>query len=166
MRHEPATAASLAPHNYKGMQPPARLLADETLPTPEEARLIVQRWDEGAPCRDQFVAAIGKPPINRPGAAQIIAARDAAAAENVAHFGQGRMTWAAALREVVKIWQDSARQLDALDATMRQQAAQDAEVRRENAMAAVAILGATMPRPPQTIYVAPCTIYGQIAHVC
>jgi hypothetical protein len=25
---------------------------------------------------------------------------------------------------------------------------------------------ATMPRPPQTIYVAPCTIYSQIARVC
>jgi hypothetical protein len=91
----------------------------------------------------------------------------AALTENVARFGQGHMTWAALARESQRIAQDNTRQLAADDEANRQRLAQGAEVRRENALAAAAILGA-MPinQQPQTIYVRPCTVYGQIAHVC
>jgi hypothetical protein len=161
--------AALLPHTFTGA-PPARELADETLPTPEEARLIVRRWDERAPCRAQFLEAAARPPINRPDIAQVFAAGYAVVAETAANFGHGQMTWAAFARTGWKTLQDVQRQLAAANEARWQQQAQQAEINRENALAAAAVLGA-MPRPatyapPQTIYVAPCTLNSRIAGVC
>jgi hypothetical protein len=154
--------ARLQPHNYPGA-PPASELANETLPTPEEAHLMVARWDEDSACRAEYTTAMSQ---DAPGVAQIWNAYFAAVTETVAHFSQRHMTWAALAKEFVKLGQDGNRQLAAYDEIMRQRAAQEAEARRQNGLAAAAILGATMPRPPQTIYVAPCTINAQIARVC
>jgi hypothetical protein len=157
--------AALLPHTFMGA-PPASELANETLPTPEEARLIMRRWDERAPCRNQAMAADAKPPINRPDFAQISAAANAAQAENVASFGRGQMTWAAYARASWKVTQDVQRQAAAANELLQRQQAQQAEINRENAIAAAAIFGATMPRPPQTVYVVPCTGIALITNAC
>jgi hypothetical protein len=169
--NDEAVYASLAPHNYEG-SPPARLLADTTLPTPEDARLILRRWDERNGCRNDLITAAGE--LNRPDAAQILTATFAAMAELDARFSQRHMTWGDFIRNGSALWQDGQQRITAADEVRRQQltqaAAQDAAARRDNAVAAAAILGAMrpvyQPQQPQTIYVAPCTLNAQIARAC
>jgi hypothetical protein len=149
--------AALASHTHSGF--PASELSDERRPTPEEARLMVARWDAGAPCRQAFLAAMAGPPANRADAAQIMSTLFAQGSLLYAQFAKGNMTWG-----------QFAQASQALNIAWGSQLGEaDAENRRESAnraLAAAAILGATMPRPPQTIYVKPCTIYSQIANEC
>jgi hypothetical protein len=151
--------AALAPHTHFGSEVLARELSDERLPTPEEARLEVERWDAAAPCRQAFLSAMAGPPANRPDAAQIMSALFAQGSLLYAQFAKGGMTWG-----------QFAQATQTLNVAWRAQLGEaDAENRREannRALAAAAILSATMPRPPQTIYVRPCTVYSQIARVC
>jgi hypothetical protein len=153
--------AALASHTHIGPEIPASELADERLPTPDEARLVVARWDAAAPCRQAFLAAMAGPPSNRPDAAQIMSAL----------FAQGGMTYARFAKADMS-WGQFAQARQALDIAWKAQlGAADAEARREaadRALAAAAIIGATMPRPPQpqTIYVAPCDINARSARAC
>ena len=53
------------------MQPAPAELADETIPTAEDARLFAVRFDEVNPCREEFLKAIAIP---RPNWASVVAA--------------------------------------------------------------------------------------------
>ena len=103
--------SSLLGHNFPAESPPAAELANDTLPTPEQARLLVQRWNERAPCRAALVAAEAAPPINRPDIAQISNAVWAAVGDLNARFSHGQMTWAARAREGMQIMQDGQKAL-------------------------------------------------------
>jgi hypothetical protein len=150
--------AGVRAHFHAG-EIPASELTDDRRPTPEEARLVVARWDARAPCRQILLTGLASPPANRPDAAQIWSAFFAEGASLNARFAKGDMTWGQFAQTNQASLTSTRAQLAGADAEFRQQAA-------NRALAAAAILGATMPRPPQTIYVAPCTVYGQIAHVC
>ena len=136
--------AALASHIHIGPEIPASELADERLPTPEEARLAVASWDAAAPCRQAFLAAIAGPPSNRPDAAQIMSALFVQGSTVYARFAKGDITWgqfAQAKQAINVAWKA---QLGAIDAEARREAA-------NSALAAAVIIAATMPRQPQTI---------------
>jgi hypothetical protein len=73
----------------------------------------------------------------------------------MARFSHGHTTWAAYAREGQQILQEGARQIEADTEIVHQRVAQEAEARRENALAAIAILGAMRPNPGLS-----CTSYG------
>lgn len=82
--------AALRAHSYSGPIP-ASALADNRRPTPEEARLVVARWDAMAPCREALQTALSS--ANRADQAQVLSGAFAQTTSVVARFGKGDMTW-------------------------------------------------------------------------
>jgi predicted aspartyl protease len=84
--------AAVRAHFHPG-EIPVSALTDDRRPTPEEARLVVARWDAGAPCRQAFLAGLASSPANRPDGAQVFSAAYVETASLVARFSKGGMTW-------------------------------------------------------------------------
>jgi hypothetical protein len=152
-----------------GGAPTAADLANDSYPSPDHAKATAAVFDAQAPCRQDFLSAVASPPVNRPDIAQIYAETFSQSALVVADYSKGNMTVAQYARRKQEITDAVRSRLIATDAQAQQATAQAeqaaAQAAANRTAAAAAILGVMRPQP-QTIYVKPCTIYGQIANAC
>jgi hypothetical protein len=85
--------ASLLPHTpmLDGSQPTMAQLTDETIPSVEDAKLFAARFDEMAPCRGRYLAAVSR---IRPDLAPIMTEAVSDRAATVALVVERKITWA------------------------------------------------------------------------
>jgi hypothetical protein len=136
--------AALLPHNSASMAE----LTNDTYPTPDEAHLLSQRFDEAMPCSNRYIAAVGQV---RPDLVPILMASRTASANRVAMLVEHRLTWAQAAHDYQEAHQ---RYVEADAAATRELNEQLAEQRSNNAAVAAAIL-MSRPQTPIPTYVPP-----------
>jgi len=138
----------------------ASALADDRYPTPEEARLVLRRFDAEAPCREAFITAFASPPINRRDAAHIYSASFDRGALFDARFARGDLTWGQYAQSTQALVTAVRAQLKEVVAEGRRE---DADGRREaadRALDAEAIISILKARPAPQMQIAPLSCFG------
>jgi len=138
----------------------ASALADDRHPTPEEARLVLRRFDAEAPCREAFITAFTSPPINRWDAAQIYSASFDRGALFDARFARGDLTWGQYAQSTQALVAAVRAQLKEVVAEGR---GEDADGRREaadRALDAEAIISVLQSHPAPQMQIAPFSCSG------
>jgi hypothetical protein len=87
-------------------------LADETIPTAEDARLFAVRFDEANPCREDFLKAVAIP---RPDLAPVLADEFEAAGAISVLVVDRQVTWAEAARRAQVLSSDVRQKVSAAD---------------------------------------------------
>jgi hypothetical protein len=94
------------------MQPAAADLADETIPSAQDARLFAARFDAVNPCREDFLRAVA---IARPDLAPVLADEFKAAGAISELIVERRVTWAEAARRSQELSSDVRQNVAAAD---------------------------------------------------
>jgi len=138
----------------------AGALADNRLPTPEEARLVLRRFDAEVPCRKAFITAFASPLINRRDAAQIYSASFDRGALFDARFARGDLTWGQYAQSAQALVTAVRAQLKEAVAEGRQEDAEDRREAADRALDAEAVISVMQPHPAPQMQIAPFSCSG------
>jgi hypothetical protein len=94
------------------MQPARAELADETIPSAQDARLFAARFDAVNPCREDFLRAVATP---RPDLVPVLADEFKAAGAISELVVERRVTWAEAARRAQVLSSDARQKVAAAD---------------------------------------------------
>jgi hypothetical protein len=106
--------APLLPHtpDLATGEPSMAQLTDETVPTPDDARLFVARHDEMAPCRRQLLTTLS---AVRPDAVPTLANAMTASDQVLVQLVERKITWAEGMRQHQQIMAQARDKLAAAD---------------------------------------------------